>query len=364
MNRPTSIYLDFVRFTAAVAVFVCHLSGQRFTGGLLWQSEPYGDEAVDVFFVLSGFVIAYVTRRSETDVGSFAIARLARVYSVALPALVTTFVLDAIGNSIQPDFYAEWWDYHTAANGWALELTTSLFFVNRLWWLQIGQGSDLSYWSLSFEVWYYIVFGMFVFGGRHRIWLAATAALIAGPNIVALFPLWLMGVATFRLCSMQRVNPRIGALLMGTAFVAWMAWEVTANRYHLRHIGPTVWLHRDQLPQDYIVSALFAIHLVGFAAISTFSAPIFERFARPIKWCAGATFTIYLFHLPIAQLLTTIVPWAPGAWQTRLVMFPGVLLLLFGIAAVTERRKNAWRSAFARLLPVHPRMEEVKSPTA
>jgi peptidoglycan/LPS O-acetylase OafA/YrhL len=57
---------------------------------------------VDVFFVLSGFVIAFVTTERESDGRSFAIARLARVYSVALPALVVTFVLDAIGRSIKP----------------------------------------------------------------------------------------------------------------------------------------------------------------------------------------------------------------------------------------------------------------------
>src|ERR1700742_1917757 len=86
MNRQTSLYLDLVRFLAALAVFVSHICGQRFTGGLLWQSEPYGDEAVDVFFVLSGFVIGYVTDGRETSTRSFAVARLARIYSVALPA--------------------------------------------------------------------------------------------------------------------------------------------------------------------------------------------------------------------------------------------------------------------------------------
>lgn len=114
MNRQTSLYLDLVRFLAAVAVLVSHLCGQRFTGGLLWQAEPYVDEAVDVFFVLSGFVIGYVTDQREATAKSYAIARLARVYSVALPALVTTFVLDAIGAALRPDLYAEWWGYISA----------------------------------------------------------------------------------------------------------------------------------------------------------------------------------------------------------------------------------------------------------
>jgi peptidoglycan/LPS O-acetylase OafA/YrhL len=349
MNRPTSLYLDLVRFTAAIAVFICHISGQRFTGGVLWQSEPYGDEAVDVFFVLSGFVIAYVASRGETDARSFAIARLARVYSVALPALVATFVLDAAGRSLHPDYYAGWWGYHTPGNGWAVEFFTSLFFVNHLWWLHIGQGSDLPYWSLSYEAWYYAFFGLFLFGGTYRALFVAIAALTAGPNIVALFPLWLLGVWTFRLCANRHIDPRHGIVLLVAAFGTWMAWEITANHYHLRHIGPTKWVQRDQLLQDYIVGSLFAVHLIGFVAVSHSMAPVLERFATPIRWVAGATFTIYLFHVPITQFLTTVVPWPPSAWQTRLLMFPCVLLLLFGIAAVTERQKHAWRAVFTGL---------------
>ena len=65
MNRATSLYLDLVRFTAALVVFFGHICGSRFTGGLFWQVGPYADEAVDVFFVLSGFVIAYVAENRE-----------------------------------------------------------------------------------------------------------------------------------------------------------------------------------------------------------------------------------------------------------------------------------------------------------
>lgn len=169
---------------------------------------------------------------------------------------------------------------------------------------------------------------------------------------MALFPLWFIGVLTFRLCATRQIAPRLGIVFLLAAFGTWMAWEVAADRYHLRHIGPTRWLQRDQLLQDYIVSSLFAVHLIGFVAVSHWMAPALERFAGPIRWTAGATFTIYLFHVPITQFLTTVVPWPPGAWQTRLVMFPGVLLLLFGIAAVTERQKSAWRMVFTGLFRV------------
>ncbi|MGC2160757.1 MAG: hypothetical protein WA634_02500, partial [Silvibacterium sp.] len=64
----------------------------------------------------------------------------ARIYSVALPALLATFVLDAIGTALRPELYSSAWGY--VAEGKALQFATSLTFVNRLWWANIKQGSD------------------------------------------------------------------------------------------------------------------------------------------------------------------------------------------------------------------------------
>ena len=111
MNKEMSIYLDAVRFTAAMSVFFCHISGSRFTGGLFWQMGPYGVEAVDVFFVLSGFVIAYTYDTRERTLLRYATSRFARIYSVAIPALTATFILDAIGRVSRPHLYNASWHY-------------------------------------------------------------------------------------------------------------------------------------------------------------------------------------------------------------------------------------------------------------
>ncbi len=60
MNRPTSIYLDLIRFCAAAIVFIVHANYDRFTGGglpLLWRLQDLGNDAVMVFFVLSGYML-------------------------------------------------------------------------------------------------------------------------------------------------------------------------------------------------------------------------------------------------------------------------------------------------------------------
>jgi peptidoglycan/LPS O-acetylase OafA/YrhL len=109
LSRATSLYLDVWRLLAAMTVFVGHVSGKRLTGGFLWQFGPYMGQAVTVFFVLSGFVVSYATARQAGTARSYALSRLARVYSVALPALILTFALDAIGRSVRPDLYSSAW---------------------------------------------------------------------------------------------------------------------------------------------------------------------------------------------------------------------------------------------------------------
>jgi peptidoglycan/LPS O-acetylase OafA/YrhL len=128
LPAPLSIYLDLVRFGAAMVVFLGHVASLRLTGGFLWQLGPYTTEAVTVFFVLSGFVIAYTTEQGETSARSYAVARAARIYSVALPALVLTFALDAIGRSIKPELYIASWGYMADNRMW--QFVSGLFFVN------------------------------------------------------------------------------------------------------------------------------------------------------------------------------------------------------------------------------------------
>lgn len=158
MNVAVSVFLDVVRFAAALVVFFCHVSGKRLTGGLLWQLESYGSEAVTVFFVLSGYVVAYVVSTREKSATEYAISRVARIYSVALPALVTTFVLDTLGYYISEGMYSGSWGY--SPQGQLQQFVSGLFFVHKIWYLNIPQGSNFAYWSLGYEVWYYLISGL------------------------------------------------------------------------------------------------------------------------------------------------------------------------------------------------------------
>ena len=84
-----------------------------------------------VFFVLSGYVIAYVTDQKEKDWASYAASRLSRVYSVAVPTLLLTVLLDAIGRPLFPALYTYPFDQ------FALRTLGSLLMLNEVWLVSI-----------------------------------------------------------------------------------------------------------------------------------------------------------------------------------------------------------------------------------
>ncbi len=346
MNKDTSIYLDAVRFTAAMTVFVSHASGERFTGGLFWQVGPYGSEAVDVFFVLSGFVIAYVYDTREKAPLQFAVSRFARIYSVAIPALIATFLLDALGRMARPALYGSAWGY--VWNGRASQFLHALAFTNQVWFNDIPPGSDLPYWSLGFEVWYYAIFAVAVFAPwRWRVPAVLTLLVLVGPKVVAMFPLWLLGVIAYQLCKRVTIPTVAAAALCLGGLGVWIGYEIYAWR-HGRLIGP-IWLGAQPTVQDYIVGLSFFAHLIGFHSVSRGLSPVLRFFEAPIRWAAGATLTLYLFHLPLLQFLGAETSWAAASWQGRVLLYVGVLVLVFAIAELTERRKEPWRRGFRAL---------------
>ena len=349
ISTATSLYLDVWRLLAAMTVFLGHVSGERLTGGLLWQFGPYMGQAVTLFFVLSGFVISYATARQAETARSYALSRLARVYSVALPALILTFALDAMGRSVRPDLYSSAWGYVAHSQAW--QFTAGLLMLNQIWGLDVPQGSDLPYWSLGYEVWYYVIFGVAMFAPARWRGPAIVAALaFVGPAIAAMLPLWLMGLYGHRVCATRRLGRRAGWLLCLGSLAIWIAYETCARPFVAALIPIPALLRRPSLVEDYIVGALFIAHIVGFDAISPALAALVARVQRPIRWAAGATFTIYLLHLPVAQFLSTQVPWPPASWATRATLFGGTLLVMFAVAEVTERQKNVWRRGFGALL--------------
>jgi peptidoglycan/LPS O-acetylase OafA/YrhL len=362
MTTALSLYLDALRFSAALVVFVGHYSAHRHSGGLFWQAFPYGRTAVLVFFVLSGFVIAWISETKEKTLEEYALSRAARLYSVILPVLLITAVLDGLGSAIDPRLYELEWRLSTVDPlvGYAL----SVVFLGQSWTLDVAPRSDLPFWSLNYEAWYYVLFAAAVFlRGQRRMAALAVAALVAGPKIFLLFPVWLMGVVAWRWRAM--LPPVCGTPLAFGAVALLIGFESLGGSLLFEHMNMP-WLLSSCSPYDYIVGALVAFFIVGLANASLpMPGATVERLVR---YLAGATFGLYLLHNPLLIFLGTVIPGAADRPVRRILLFGLTLGGSILIAHLIERQKGAFRRALhfgldtLRERPLRPVLQRERLP--
>lgn len=327
-------------------VFLSHAGTQRISGGLGYQFTLWGEAAVDVFFVVSGFVIAHAAAgRTARD---YAVARVARLASVVLPCLALGWVMDVAGPHWGLEVYAAAPRFEGAAD-WG-QVLSSLLFLDQLWFRAAQPGSNLPFWSLCFEAWYYLAFGLAVFLKRPWNWVACGAALlVAGPKIALLAPLWALGVACRQVCAAGGVPPRAGWMLLASplALVLWEPEERSCFPF-MPFTGEAGCL--ADLGHDYAVGALFAAQILGVHALAPVLGPFLARIARPVAWLAGASFTLYLLHYPLLHLLAAASPWPVAHAGTRALVFLLPPLAALALAEVTERRRGAWRRGVGALI--------------
>ena len=351
-----SLSLDIVRISAAMAVFIAHFSYGRISGG--WLSEmwaaPFAHHAVMVFFVLSGIVIAYVAGEREDTPQSFFKARFVRLYSVVLPTIVLTPMLDWIGRQADPALYDGWW-YQSGDP--LYRIGTALFFLHESWLSSTRYFSNGPYWSIAYEFWYYVAFGALWFLRGAKRWLAlAGVFLAAGPKILLLFPVWLLGVLVWRFIQWYRPPPAIGAVTLVASVAAYILFVRTGAYDVLDDAGnsvvsaagvwPQALAWSEAWPSYYVLAILIAACFVSLASLSEWLETLLRPAAAWIRWVAGATFTMYLMHYPMMQLVASVVPGDEDNPYRVAAMFLLILIGVFAIAEVTERRKRVFADAY------------------
>ncbi len=155
-------YIDGLRAFAVTVVFLFHLNPDLFPGGYL---------GVDVFFVISGFVISQslykdYLKTGKLDIGQFYLRRFKRLY----PALVTMVL---ITTSLY-FFFGFLWD----TNLFLKSSVTSVLAVSNLYYLKQGENyfhQDLinpllHTWSLGIEEQFYFIYPLILFS---LLWVTA-----------------------------------------------------------------------------------------------------------------------------------------------------------------------------------------------
>ncbi|MEQ1685704.1 MAG: acyltransferase [Burkholderiaceae bacterium] len=355
MSPSLSIWLDLSRVLAALAVFVGHsvaLGVAPSQLSLQWHRSA--DDAVTAFFVISGLVIAHTTRVGHADAKSYALARLSRVYSVALPAVLFALAIDLLGMRFDASQYSPNFQYPKL---W-LYLPLHWLFLGETWFSAIYPFTMAPYWSLGYEVWYYALFGCIMFlNGRTR-WLAVVVVLmIMGPRIWLLLPTWWLGVFLYRKLDRLRVGPRMAWALMLLSLVGYASYLVTGLRVVTDAASQELYgLFGTVLPvpffrgstvhvlSDYVVAALFGVFVVGCASCRF---DFGDRTGALIRAVAGYTFSFYLVHFTLL-VFARALGYDHVAWVTYCLILSAVLCSSWALGQIGERRRNWYRSMFGR----------------
>lgn len=314
LSEPLSFWLDFVRGSAAVLVLLDHSRAQLFgnygpsfsgSGHVLTKMFfvlfGMGTQAVMCFFVMSGLLIAprFLSGRKLDGplLRDYAVARLSRIWVVAIPALI---VSAAAANLSMAIFGASTSAFGTQCAPGPADIATNLLFLNKAYFPTIC--SNGPYWSIHNEMFYYIMWPvlMFAIGAGDRKLRYGSAALLAGMvgslvifdepglhNTLLLFPVWIAG----GLC-LALPEPR-GPL--------WL-WGLLAA---LSIVVPNViGLDAAWLIEAYAIAICFALFFRK-AASSTFTppAPIVALF----RWLANISFSLYLTHVILVNLTRTFL---------------------------------------------------------
>ncbi|WP_417320319.1 acyltransferase family protein [Emcibacter sp.] len=347
MTRSFSIYLDLLRFFAAFLVLLFH-SRSIYNPHMTLFS--LGHEAVIIFFVLSGYVIAFTAETKEKTMKGYAVARMARIYSVAIPAILITALVDFVGFGLlnaaaYPEGYQAW-------DLAPVRVLAALLFTGEIWTLSIQLFSNVPYWSLNYEVWYYIGFAFLAFvEGRKRFLLFAAVCLMIGPKILLLMPLWWLGVYIYKAPWLRAIGPGVAGFLFFVSIAgiaAYISFDIGKWGWNFLEglMGET--RHRDlafsrQFISDYYLGLVVATHFVAVRGLCDAHTTLFDRVEKPIRNIAGSTFTLYLLHQPLLLFFHAAFYQENTDIGTYLLILALTVTTTYLVALVTENKKHVWK---------------------
>jgi peptidoglycan/LPS O-acetylase OafA/YrhL len=365
-NRPQylapgpSIFLDVVRFLAAVTVAVGHLSQGFFTTGWSPDLMKVAEGAVAVFFVLSGFMIRYVTSVKYGDLRRFTVDRVARIYSVALPAIAITILFDLITAHANPAFYAANFGgsaeripsflpfAHTLfAQTWfrgLFRVFLSLTMLAQSWFRDSAPFSNSPFWSLSYECVYYALFGIALYlRGRKRIIACIIVFLLIGPTVFLMLPLWLLGCAAYDAYHDGFLRKKSIAKILSLSLLSIACVHgsrALIDHFHLH------WFYIGRMVPWMDTVAIGTVLVLTPCCIALRNLQISEDHlaVRVIRRVAAATFPLYLVHFPLFVMLVAIVPYSHSSTWAKFALLTNALVLSILLAGPCDAFKDYLRN--------------------
>lgn len=344
ISGNASMFLDSARIFAALAVLFLHV--QEFwypiKGGENLYPPQYAHSAVIIFFVLSGFVIAHTTANNNRGSFQYAVSRLSRLSSVVWPALVVTVIIQYMVSKFDPALYSSFMRGPSF-----IRYMLSGLYLNEILTLSAAPKINIPLWSLSYEFWYYVIFGFWFFKGKgwKSYILPIVVCLVAGPKILLMFPIWLVGVVAYN-SSRPLLKTSTSWLLVAAFLILAFLTVVYVPSYPFK-IGSPPLFYSYQFITDWLISVFVGL---AFWILPTNNLkPVHKQKEMIFRKVADLTFPLYVMHYPLLILYRSIF----GLKLYNSVQYISVVLFAIAICAciglVLDKYRYLWVNLFKYL---------------
>ncbi|WP_394254380.1 acyltransferase family protein [Pseudoclavibacter helvolus] len=305
-SRPKSGFrgdIQGMRAFAVLLVLCYHAGFVGFSGGFV---------GVDVFFVISGFLITTHligtrTKTGRVDFAGFYARRIQRLLPAGITVIVLTAVFAAIflPRVLLPN--------ELLAGAAALAYVPNMYFA--------AKGSDCladgsesvfqQYWSLGVEeqfylVWPLVIVALFALGrGRLKVMFLAVAALVLGSFALCLFVMstsqpWAFYSLPTRAWELG-VGGLVAILLLARPQISRGLGAVASALGALLLLGSALFITgTTPFPGPYAAIPVVGSALLILGGAVAVPGPIQRALAwRPVRWIGDISYSIYLVHWPL-----------------------------------------------------------------
>jgi peptidoglycan/LPS O-acetylase OafA/YrhL len=314
--------LTSLRFFAAFVVVLCHVryTHEQQYPHWFWNFSKNGFVGVNLFFILSGFVIAYNYGEKflerTTTFGKFMLARFARIWPAFVTALILAFPIYVLKDP-------------ATIHKLPLLIPVHLLLIHN-WFPNLGAAWLSPSWTIGTEWGFYLMFPLFaaaIFRLREKgLWtlliiaalLTFVAPVIYHSGILAnasakaigddasdvdfwgrvlrwysifRLPEFLVGVAVCRIFMLQTPSQK-------EAFTRWMGPVALISLGFIGYV-----MIADNLPMMFINQAVLTLPFAAVIWYLAYDRGLVAKWMaiRPLVFLGEASYSLYLIHLVVKQ---------------------------------------------------------------
>jgi peptidoglycan/LPS O-acetylase OafA/YrhL len=276
----------------------------------------------------------------------YGIARLSKLYSVVFPGLVITAMVHWSLTMIDPSLLSEYDRGFTF-----LRYLLTFGFLNELWFFSGGPPINAPLWSLGYEFWYYIIYGLWFFRSKDNyvsLLIVFIACFIAGPKILLLMPIWIFGAVAYKL-----PRPHISKIISWSliSFILLLAYFVL---FYLPPYPRTTnfppLFYSGKFLSDYILGVLVSLVIWLLPEIKFTTSFSSSRGLRIFRLVADLTFPLYVFHNPLLIFFKSVINFQLNNYSQMLFVILLVFVICSFVGFYIDRYKKIWDKLFSIIL--------------